>query len=339
MLLSRARVKNSIQLSLIVLLAGCDGRRDFANDGGVERTTTLSMSGCATDSDCGRGLLCETCGDGIFTCVPGCRVDAECGANMRCSHQVQCTTCPCPSGWCELDPCRDLDGDGFAAALTGTCANGKIAGDCNDAIPWVFPGGRERCANGEDDDCDGKRDARDDECRDECPGTNFCASSQHCGQNKYCEQGCCDTCAVISTPACGVNECLLPGGLDALGCKKSPTCQTCASSCSLDRDPVCGKNFSTYDNECLAQLAGTTVAHGGECGWGEGMRCFGPHECQYGQFCRSVPTTSGAELHCAQWGTCTTDADCDFVQQVVLCSDAGIAELHCVNERCAARCE
>ena len=318
---------------MAVTMVACGARRDDASDAGVE-ATTQSASGCATDADCGRGLLCETCGDGIFSCVPGCRTDAECGVNLRCSHQVQCTSCPCPSGWCELDPCRDLDGDGFAAQRDGICANGRPTGDCDDAVPSVYPGGRERCANGYDDDCDGKKDASDDECRDECPGSRFCASSQNCAQGTYCEQGCCDACPAITPPTCGVNECLLPSGVDALGCKRSPSCAACVSSCPLDFEPVCGKNFATYDNACLAQLAGTTVAHDGECGWNEGARCFGPFECQHGQFCRTI----GSEQHCSKWGTCSTDADCDLVPQVVLCADAGIATLHCQSERCAPRC-
>jgi hypothetical protein len=319
---------------LMLVATACGQRQDASlTDAGTERATAANESACAVDDDCGPGLLCETCGDGIFTCVPGCRTDAACGANMRCSHQVQCTTCPCPSGWCELDPCRDLDGDGFAAALEGTCPTRPV-GDCNDALASVHPGGRERCANGLDDDCDGKTDARDDACRDSCPGSSFCASSIHCGPAKYCEQGCCDACPAIVEPSCAPTECALEAGVDEQGCRRAPTCAACASSCSTDREPVCGKNFATYLNACHALLAGTTVLHDGDCSYGEGMRCQDDLDCGYQTYCRAL----GAESHCARVGTCATDDDCKHVTAVVPCGDAGVAPWTCRNERCAASC-
>lgn len=48
---------------------------------------------------------------------------------------------------------NDADGDGF-----------ELAGDCNDEDPLVFPGAGENCADGIDNDCDGKVDAADPEC-------------------------------------------------------------------------------------------------------------------------------------------------------------------------------
>jgi len=293
-----------------------------------------STSACALDTDCPAGMLCEGCDDGFFTCVPGCRTDAQCGANMICSQQVQCLTCPCPSGYCDLDPCRDLDGDGFAAADTGSCP-GKQLGDCNDAQASVRPGGTERCINGLDDDCDGKRDANDDECRDSCPGSQFCNSSLNCGVPgaRFCDRGCCEACPAVAQPQCSVGECLLPGGLDEKSCKRAGVCVVCMS-CSTVSQPVCGKNFSTYDNACLAQLAGTTVLHDGDCDRGEGATCLGREDCQYNQFCR----TFGTSQQCARVGTCSTDADCDFVTSVVSCGDAGVADWVCRNERCTASC-
>jgi hypothetical protein len=319
---------------LMVLLAAC-GSRDVA-DGGFDRaeTTSVNASGCAVDDDCGPGLLCETCGDGVFTCVPGCRTDAACGANMRCSHQVQCTTCPCPSGWCELDPCRDFDGDGFAAALTGTCP-GKQLGDCNDSSPVVRPGGLERCANGIDDDCDGRTDARDDGCRASCPGTRFCATALSCGLTGHCTEGCCEACPTVVEPTCGAGECAIELGVDVDGCRKTPACRPCASSCPTDGGPVCGRNYATYVNACHALHAGTTVMHDGACAYGEGARCAqdAPGDCWYQQFCRELD----GEKHCTQLGVCTTAADCRHLTPSS-CGDAGVATWACTQERCAASC-
>lgn len=298
-------------------------------DAGPPRT-----SSCASDTDCNPGMLCESCGDGFMTCVPGCRTDSQCGANMICSHDVQCLSCPCPSGYCDLDPCRDLDGDGFAAALTGLCP-GKQLGDCNDGLASTRPGGRERCANGQDDDCDGRTDARDDECRDTCdPGFGFCASSINCGTNRYCEEGCCEQCVGATDPSCEPDQCLLPGGLDGNGCTRAGVCGACMS-CSADFEPVCGRNFATYTNECYARAAGTEPMHDGECLRGEGFSCELKNDCYYNQLCRDF---GDGGLQCAKIGTCSTDADCQYVTSFVSCGDAGPAPFVCRDERCASEC-
>lgn len=327
--------RNAGILMLLGLL-GCGGMQPdptntelAAVDAGPPRTAH-----CATDVDCPTGMLCEGCSDGYMTCVPGCRTDDQCGANMICAHDIQCLSCPCPSGFCDLDPCRDLDGDGYAAALTGVCP-GKLIGDCNDGVATVSPGGRERCANGYDDDCDGKKDARDDECRDTCdPGFNFCTTSLYCGTQKYCELGCCEACTPVADPVCGAGECLLPGGLDGNGCLVPGVCGQC-QSCSPDYAPVCGRNFATYTNGCLARAAGTSVMHDGECSRGEGFTCEGAGDCYYNQFCRDF---GDAGLHCARVGTCSVDADCGAVTSVVSCGDAGVASWVCQTDRCAAVC-
>lgn len=320
----------------MLLLAACGGAQnaqqvEAAGDSG----TPPRDSSCATDVDCPAGMLCEGgCGDGFMTCVPGCRTDAQCGANMICSHEVQCLTCPCPSGYCDLDPCRDLDGDGYAAALTGVCP-GRQVGDCNDGVPTTRPGGRERCANGQDDDCDGRTDARDDECRDTCdPGFGFCATSLYCGTQRYCDTGCCEACAPVTNPVCDAGQCALPGGLDGNGCFAPGVCGEC-QGCSLDYAPVCGRNFATYSNACLAVAAGTQVMHTGECSRGEGFNCEGVGDCYYNQFCRDF---GGGRMQCALRGTCSVDADCAAVTAVVSCGDAGLAEWVCRAERCSAVC-
>ncbi len=319
---------------MCLVFAGCgaDGGSRTTEQASLDDAGVTRSSACLTDADCGDGLLCEACADGFQTCVPGCRVDAQCGPNMICTHDVQCLTCPCPSGWCDLDPCRDLDGDGYAAALTGTCP-GKSIGDCDDAAPSTHPGGVERCANGRDDDCDGRRDANDDACRDSCPGSSFCASSIQCGTGKVCERGCCDQCPAVSEPTCGPNECLLPGGLDARGCAAPSVCAACAS-CADGFEPVCGKNFATYGNACLAEAAGTTVMHTSECSRYEGSACVDRSDCPFNQVCRET----GQGRHCALVGTCTVDADCAAVTSVAPCGDAGVATWVCRSERCAAQC-
>lgn len=319
---------------LVLLLSACgpmSSREVTAqtDDGG----TTLSGSACALDGDCPAGMLCEGCADGVFTCVPGCRTDEQCGPNRRCSHQVQCNTCPCPSGYCELDPCHDFDGDGFAAATTGSCP-GKQLGDCDDANAFAHPGGLERCANGVDDDCDGARDQLDSECTMTCNGGRRCNSALNCGESEVCERGCCDQCpAVVSPTTCGATECLVPGGLDARGCRGPDVCVTC-SSCSGRYEPVCGKNFATWLNACVANAAGVGVVHDGDCDWREGSLCVDQLDCAGNQFCRDF----GGLKRCTRAGSCTVDADCEHLSTTPTC-DGGIGSWVCRAERCAATCQ
>ena len=56
----------------------------------------------------------------------------------------------------------DLDGDGYAGALTLVACQAPVGtaeqgGDCNDGNPLAFPGAPETC-NGQDEDCDGVAD-------------------------------------------------------------------------------------------------------------------------------------------------------------------------------------
>ena len=325
------RLSEILSLALFLSCGAQDPREatSLASDAG---DTSLSASACATDADCPGGMLCEPCGD-FFTCVPGCRTDAQCGANRRCNTAVQCLSCPCPSGYCDLDPCRDTDGDGFAPATEGVCP-GKQLGDCNDASPSEHPGAIERCANYRDDDCDGRTDARDDECQDSCSGARVCGTARYCGSTEWCDRGCCTACPAVSEPLCGAGQCLVEGGRDANGCEVAGVCVDC-QSCPGTIAPVCGKNFASYQNACLAERAGTTVLHDGECDRLEGTPCFEKYDCLGNQYCRD----DGQQKVCARVGTCITDDDCQWVTSVVSCGDAGVAPWVCRNERCTASCQ
>ena len=49
------------------------------------------------------------------------------------------------------------------------------------------------------------------------------------------------------------------------GCNTIGTCNERPTACPATIDPVCGCNDVTYDNECLAQMAGTSRKSGGPC--------------------------------------------------------------------------
>jgi len=88
--------------------------------------------------------------------------DNPCRSNDECDDGDDCTVDICTNGGCAR-AIRDRDGDGFE--------DGECGGtDCNDRRPGVFPGARERCLNGRDDDCDELVDCEDEACapRPEC---------------------------------------------------------------------------------------------------------------------------------------------------------------------------
>ena len=298
----------------------------------------LSSASCLIDEQCPAGMVCEGCPTGDKTCVPGCRLDAQCPKAMVCSGTVLCTSCPCAPGWCDLDPCRDVDGDGYVPTTdTPASCPGKQQGDCDDARAWAHPGAREVCATGLDEDCDGKTDARDDECRACSSGQSYCSTSRNCGLGSTCERGCCEACAVPPAAACDAGQCSLPGGLDSqTGCVLAPVCGACGG-CPKNLAPVCGLNGATYDNACLAAAAGTQVLYAGECLYGEQASCRAEaFDCLGTQYCRGA---DGGEGLCTKLGHCTADADCaEAVRETVLCEDGGIAALACSNLRCVARC-
>ena len=51
-------------------------------------------AGCRSDAECGKGLVCESCGQAA-SCVPGCRTAADCPPGQACL-KVDCIRCPCP---------------------------------------------------------------------------------------------------------------------------------------------------------------------------------------------------------------------------------------------------
>lgn len=318
-------------------LCACGSDRGFQ----VENTSSIppSSSACEADSDCGDGLLCEACGDGFKTCVPGCREDVQCGANMLCNHNVQCLSCPCPSGWCDLDPCRDLDGDGFAAALDGECP-GKQVGDCNDALPYVKPGGTERCENGQDDDCNGKKDRNDPACRSSCDaGRSFCSNSRYCREDEFCERGCCDQCPAAPVPTCDAGSVLLPNGLDELGCPAAMLCIESNACSGLPYAPVCGRNFASYGSVCEASVADAGVLHTGPCVYREGETCDEGDYCSGTAYCRNLSEDGGVKLRCVARGTCGVDADCAHMRGTASCGDGGLAAFTCQAATCVSRCD
>jgi hypothetical protein len=336
----------------VVCLGACDGpagprieMRVVDPHGGDAGEQT---SGCLDDATCGAGQICVNC-DGVGKCTPGCRDGSQCGPRDVCQLGTVCESCPCPPGWCVLDPCRDDDRDGFVPGNDPTVScPGKQKGDCNDGQAAVNPAAPEDCSNYRDDNCDGVLDERDSSCT--CPGGEArCTNSWDCPGGpsvQGCWKGCCSACSDTAKPSCSwaSGYCAQPYGVNAVtGCSYGWTCDNC-SSCPSTVEPVCATNGSTYDNACLLGLRHLTRLHDGACLPGEGLSCLGqgfdggcgPSGTLY---CRSMcaGSTSCGSAVCTQKGACVVDADCPAGLPLPSC-DAGSLELRCVSGTCSSVC-
>ena len=329
------------------------GKNPHGGDAG-EQTTW-----CLADGECGAGQVCVNC-DGTGACTPGCRADSQCAAREICQMGTVCQSCPCPPGWCVINPCRDDDSDGFVPGNdpTVTCP-GKQKGDCDDRAPDVHPGAPELCKNYRDDNCDNLYDERDPQC--ECPsGQAKCGNSWECGGigSQTCTKGCCDSCNVSDVkPNCnwgGGQYCAQRYGTNPYsGCSYGWLCDACGG-CPTTVDPVCAVNGSSYDNACLLGLRYTKQLHVGACVPGEGMYCDGPSG--GGQavldggcgpsgelYCRSScpSATSCGYAQCTKKGACLADSDCPagLAPPTPAVCDAGSPAMKCVANACVSVCK
>ncbi len=294
-------------------------------------------------------MVCEGCASGEFSCVPGCRQNSQCRLNLICTGPVVCNSCPCPPGWCESDPCLDLDNDGYVQSCDPkvVCPGKKLC-DCNDFNGNVNPGRAEVCNNGLDDNCDGVYEWADPVCGN-CPsGQNKCTNTWSCGAPGAltCNNGCCSSCPALVPPQCAAGKCAGPGGINpATGCPNAPTCVDCGA-CPKNVALVCGANGATFNNACEAQVAAVEVLHDGACVAGENISCnfqpvgsrepCGPNGTMY---CRDAcPQCAGNQQRCTQVGACARDEDCPAGNASLRCPDGGVAPERCVNHACAADC-
>jgi hypothetical protein len=185
-------VRTLVVLSIAALLVSCTTpQRDVlvrvfdAGDSGVEAATAQpdaadaavdpTLGGpCIDDAQCDDGVPCtfDRCDQALKRCrnVPD---DSLCDDHVYCNGREVChlargcgpgPVVTCQDGDpCTVDACvessqscthtpRDADADGDP---DGHCPPGK---DCNDADPTVSSKHAEVCANGKDDNCDGRID-------------------------------------------------------------------------------------------------------------------------------------------------------------------------------------
>lgn len=292
-------MRSALGILMLGVVSACGPAGETLPVRGTTGGPTLLSAACEGDESCPTGMVCQGCnGPHDAQCVPGCRTDAQCPRLHVCRGPVQCATCPCAPGWCELDPCRDVDGDGFAFTLDRTVScPGKQVGDCNDGSASQRPGARELCANFVDDDCDGKTDRDDESCQVCDVSSQACNDASECGEELgalRCAGGCCLSCPLVEPPRCGTDEQVVSMGFDPeTNCRLANRCVKRSPCALLPFQPVCGSTFVTFRNRCVAEQVDAGVLHEGGCLFNEGRPCeryaVGTQgNCEGGQVCTLV---------------------------------------------------
>jgi len=147
--------------------------------------------------------------------------------------------------------------------------------------------------------------------------------------------------ALMAAKGCAVAEIgsdeRVCGGLEALSCDAGEFCKYSDDSCSPGDEtgvcepvpevcgeiyaPVCGCDDKTYDNECLANAEGVSVASDGKCG--QPSDVCGPmeEECGEGEFCKyPISASCGTDTEA---GVCTPKPETCTLDDVPVCGCDG----------------
>lgn len=135
-----------------------DGKPIDPIDDDKDGKTNCGDEDCANDAACkpkekcddkdDKGAALDNDGDGKANCD-----DSDCSSNAACSADN-----------------TDSDKDGVT----------KNGGDCNDSNPAQYPGAKDQCANGVDEDCSGGDAACNESPLDDNDGDGFCEGPVEC---------------------------------------------------------------------------------------------------------------------------------------------------------------
>ncbi|HEU5057001.1 MAG TPA: hypothetical protein VFU21_10775 [Kofleriaceae bacterium] len=111
-----------------------------------------------------------------------------------------------------------------------------------------------------DTDCDGSAPAGNCQCDADCTYYGDCCDDYFmaCSEGMVCGGFAGDQCE--RPTFCHYAPSDVCGSGDQVG-----VCTRPSTDCTDQRVPVCGCNGTTYDNRCLAAMAGTSVASDGAC--------------------------------------------------------------------------
>jgi hypothetical protein len=287
-------------------VCGCDGKT-YGNDCEAAGTgvSVASAGECApVPSDTCGGLLGLKCGAGEYcyfkegdfcgaadatgTCMPvGKPCDSTAGSVCGCDGRTYGSQCEASklgmsvatSGACEPAPstCKQ----NIDCGSGNYCDRGAKCYDVPEGVCRPMPTGCSKdlkpvcsCDMKEySNACEAARAgasvATNGECGSVEPDPNLCGGIQGIG----CDKG--EFCFFPMSAACGAGD-------------QTGSCNTIVdpASCKDVTDPVCGCDGKTYQNECLARVAGVSAAHIGECELSV-LNCGGIQGlgCANGEFC------------------------------------------------------
>ncbi len=307
----------------------CDGLTDECTDG----QDCDDDNGCTQDI-CVEGICQNSklpdnvpCSDGDLCTLDDKCLDGECkGEPKDCSdHDGTCLLgiCDKETGACESLPAQDgvSCDDGLKCTVEDACFEGQCRGqvrDCSDdddvctedscdeqhgcthvLVPrpgMEGPAGHANCSNGQDDDCDGRTDLDDSNCKS-CNQDSDCDDDNECTQDSCSDNQCKNT--PISDAFCH----------DGLYCNGDDTClngacqvhsgDPCANSAS-DGDPDCSESCDEETDSCVAH-----DPDGSPCD--DGLFCTDNDQCKSGQ-CTGVEHDCSDNDHCTI-DTCDEDGD------------------------------
>lgn len=286
------------------------------------------------DKDCGDGALCQNNQCVTLACIGVTCVDGQ-GCNDGRCLPLDCNGVPCGAGELCLDgACKDVRCAGISCPTGQVC----LAGACQGCAE------RETsCANGIDEDCDGKIDCADSDCRAEaCSDGLLCTIGETCDVLGQCSGGretACD--APLANADCfivpgtceegrGCNYPRRPTGTacrDDNPCTENTTCDA-QGTCTSGTRRIC----NTPPSECFEAVGQCNDANG-ECEYvpkPQGSACSDASECRVGGVCDGMgrcgggsPSADGVKCGVTPGGRCCGGECKDISNDAANCGGCG----------------